>query len=125
MAGGYRQAAAASAGVSKSVFFEWMKEDKEFAERVKRAERDAEQALVAQIRAHATTTWTAGAWLLERRRPDRWGKRDFAKTEVRLSTSTEGLGSLPREQRIELLRELLRKEEDTDEEGGSEPADPH
>lgn len=46
----------------------------------KRTEIEGEDALVGIIREAAVKSWQAGAWLLERRYPDRWGKR--LKTEI-------------------------------------------
>ena len=50
----------------------------EFLQLVRLAEAAGEAANVKVIReaSHDSKQWTAAAWLLERKYPDRWGKRD-------------------------------------------------
>lgn len=88
-AGHTRETAAALAGISRSTFNAWLAAAKEsdanpellaFSDAVKGGELDAEDALLAIIRAAAPKQWQAAAWLLERRHPDRWGRR--VKAEV-------------------------------------------
>jgi hypothetical protein len=50
----------------------------DFLERVKMAEGEAEASLVATIRRAANDTWTAAAWLLERKHAPKWGRRDMS-----------------------------------------------
>jgi hypothetical protein len=52
----------------------------DFLEAIKKAEVEGEAALVGIIRNAAEKTWPPAAWLLERRHPDRWGKK--IKSEV-------------------------------------------
>jgi hypothetical protein len=82
-AGNYRCAAARYAGVEVACFTEWIyrgnKGDEpyaEFAKECKRAEGEAEAALVATVRKASVDTWTAAAWILERKYSQRWGRRD-------------------------------------------------
>lgn len=83
-AGNYLEVAAAHGGVVYSTLNEWMKKGerattgdyREFYESVKRAEADAEMLRIARIsKAGSEGNWTADAWYLERRYPDRWGRR--------------------------------------------------
>lgn len=77
--------AAAAAGISRSTFFAWMDRGKksgasnapyrEFREAVGQARAEAEAVLVGRVsKAAANGSWSAAAWLLERRAPERWGK---------------------------------------------------
>jgi hypothetical protein len=88
-AGHTREGAATLAGISKSTFNGWLASAKEpgadqefllFLDAVKSAEVEAEDALLAIIRSAAPKQWQASAWLLERRYPDRWGRR--VKAEI-------------------------------------------
>lgn len=94
-AGNYRHVAAEAAGVHKATFYRWMKagekeregELRDFCDAVKKAERKAELRIVGVIETAALSTWQAGAWLLERRHPLRWGRID--RTRVKLSGKVE------------------------------------
>lgn len=88
-AGHTRATAAALAGIGESTLYAWLQaanqpdaapEFVDFLDAVKKAEVEGEDALVGIIRAAADKSWQAAAWILERRRPDSWGKR--LKTEV-------------------------------------------
>lgn len=49
----------------------------ELLDALKKAEADAEVTCIARIREAATGgQWQAAAWLLERRHPERWARRD-------------------------------------------------
>lgn len=76
--GHYRKDAANLEGVSFQQFNVWRHDDPEFAEGIKRAEAESISALVERIRSASEDPqrWTAAAWLLERRFPQRWGKRE-------------------------------------------------
>lgn len=87
-AGGSRAAAAAAAGVHPSTVFRWLAEGRdeaspyrEFRERIKGAEAEAEIAMVTVVREAALKgTWQAAAWWLERRRPKLYAlRRDAPK----------------------------------------------
>jgi len=87
-AGNYPEVAARHAGVHPSTYYRWLErggldgdapEDdpyRRFRAEVERALADAEAAEVALIaQAARSGSWQAAAWLLERRHPDRWGRR--------------------------------------------------
>ena len=89
-AGSYKTVAAAYAGVSVSSIYHWLEwgeadleAEKEsiyadFFQAVKKAEADHEvTALLVLDRAASTGkgSWQAAAWKLERKHPDRWGRR--------------------------------------------------
>ena len=79
------EGAASYAGVHYNTFRSWMIKGQthksgqyvEFLEHVKEAEGQAEVKWLAKIEKAATDgQWTAAAWKLERRFPDRWGKQE-------------------------------------------------
>jgi len=72
--GNTRQAAAHACGISLSTLQNWIAEFPEFLDRIKKADADAEIAMVNIIRTKARRSWFAAAWWLERRHPGRWGK---------------------------------------------------
>lgn len=83
-AGNYLEVAAAYAGLSKDTLYRWMKAGarsssgpyREFSDAIQKALADAEVRDVALIaKAAADGEWTAAAWRLERKFPDRWGRR--------------------------------------------------
>jgi transposase len=81
--GNYASVAASAAGISEQTFYSWMergrnKEKKflEFLEAIKKAESDAETYRVGRIVAASAEHWTAAAWWLERKFPDRWGRKE-------------------------------------------------
>jgi uncharacterized protein involved in exopolysaccharide biosynthesis len=65
-------AAAAYAGISRSTYYNWRKDDPVFAEECEQAIAAAEVQLLMEIRSE--TSWQAKAWILERRWKDRWGR---------------------------------------------------
>ena len=88
--GNYASVAAKSVGIDQSTYYDWLakgREDKapyaEFAVAIQKAEAEAEAATVARIQLAeaAPNTWQAAAWWLERRFPDRWGRRDRLEVE--------------------------------------------
>lgn len=82
--GNYLETAAAIGGVTYTTLNNWMRKGEsassgayvEFLEAVKKAEAEAEALRVSRIsKAGKEGNWQADAWYLERRYPDRWGKR--------------------------------------------------
>lgn len=53
------------------------KRDEEFAARMKEAEAKAEESVLSRVFRHMDDQWTACAWMLERRWPERWAKREL------------------------------------------------
>lgn len=81
--GNYLKPAAEAARVSEATFHRWMKAGREaksgiqhdFYEAVKQAESEVELELAARILKAAGEDWRAALALLERRHPERWGRR--------------------------------------------------
>lgn len=104
-AGNYIETTAHLVGVHRDSIYEWLKRGNaeiarvsksnrarirkreeifvEFTDTVKKAQAQAEAMLVAQIGKASEKNWTAAAWRLERKYPDRWGRteRNVAQTQ--------------------------------------------
>lgn len=97
--GNDNKVAAAYAGIGESTFYAWLERGRkerarlaaspnarpraketpfvEFLASIEKAQADAEARNVALIaKAAAEGTWTAAAWWLERKHPDRWGRKE-------------------------------------------------
>ena len=93
-AGNYLSAAARAVGMPWRTVMEWMQRGREtgkepygsFFLAVREAEAKAEVRDVALIRLAARNTWQAAAWYLERKYPDRWGRRDVVKHDGTIET---------------------------------------
>ena len=89
-AGNYIETAAAYAGVNKTTLYDWMKRGgrtgkgiyHEFSNAVARALAQAEMRDVLIIGQAAKDNWQAAAWRLERKFPDRWGRKDRISAQV-------------------------------------------
>lgn len=74
--GAYYVDACNYAGIDEDTFSRWRKRYADFAVRVKEAEGYASTQWLAKIEAAANDgAWQASAWKLERRYPDRYGRR--------------------------------------------------
>lgn len=122
--GNYIETAAAAAGISKQTLYSWLKagareEDPlavEFLDAYKKAEAEAEAANVNMIRTWARKDWKAAAWMLERKNPDKWGRRDRITANVNHSGSVDKHEELTIKQQIqadpatiELISELYSR----------------
>ena len=105
-AGNYAMIAAEYAGICEGTFYGWLKRGREegqgiyfeFLKAVKEAEREAEVRAVAHVQKHMTGNWTAAMTYLERKFPQRWGRRDRAPVEVDpREVLAQLLGSAPEE----------------------------
>jgi transposase len=83
-AGNYAETAAACAGVGRTTFYTWLKRGeneatgkyRDFRDAVKSAESVAEARAVSEVRAAGCESWQASMTWLERKFPERWGRRD-------------------------------------------------
>ena len=82
--GNYRETAIRQAGISKQTFYNWLKRadaghepELAFVDALEKAEAEAEAGLVANVRAASKLPqfWAAGMTLLERKSPEKWGRR--------------------------------------------------
>jgi len=60
-----------------------------FATAVKEAEADAEKGYLSRILKHTNRQWTASAWILERRWPERWAKREAPPSDETVQQTAE------------------------------------
>ena len=89
-AGNYAMVAAEYAGISTTTFYRWLQQGaeaksgiyKDFRDAVKKAESDAEVRAVAIIQKHMEGNWQAAMTYLERKHPNRWGRRDRLRLDV-------------------------------------------
>lgn len=87
-AGNYACVACDLAGIGESTLYRWLRQGEEdaeadeeslfrqFWESYKKASIAAESRAVTTVRQAAQTDWKAAMTYLERRRPERWGRRD-------------------------------------------------
>ena len=78
--------AAQSLGISESTFHRWRRDKEEFSEMIDQAIGVSEARLISEI--SVNEDWRAKAWILERRFPDRWSKREQIDMNV---SKSEGL----------------------------------
>lgn len=144
-AGNYMETAAAYAGINKSTLYDWLKRGErekqrmgknpryrirksekpyvEFSDAVEKALAEAEMRDVLLIGKAAEEQWQAAAWRLERKFPDRWGRRvldvehkgslevkndDIRRIEQQLEKDDESR---------ELLKEFFRRSKEIGEDG--------
>tara|TARA_R100000231_G_scaffold129411_1_gene100763 strand:- start:589 stop:1023 length:435 start_codon:yes stop_codon:yes gene_type:complete len=97
-AGNYIETTAALVGINRDSIYEWLKRGAaeqerlmknprarirkreqifvEFSDTVKKAQAQSEAMLVGLVGKAAEKNWTAAAWRLERKFPDKWGRTE-------------------------------------------------
>ena len=88
--GSYVETASAGAGLSKDTFYAWLKRGKKeskgiyrnFSDAIRKAIARSELRDVNNIFNAGKTSWQASAWRLERKYPDRWGRKDRNETTI-------------------------------------------
>jgi len=88
--GCYIHVAARAAGINPATFWDWIKYGEQqtsgvyhdFYDLVKTAEAACEAESIRIIQNAGLTTWTARAWFLERKYPERWARRERIDTTV-------------------------------------------
>jgi hypothetical protein len=87
--GNYASTASEAVGIGESTHYRWMKQGEEgiepyrgYWEAIKKAEAQAEMSAVKKIRDEGDKNWTANAWYLERKFPERWGRKDKLTQEI-------------------------------------------
>ncbi|GEO26677.1 hypothetical protein AAC03nite_24620 [Alicyclobacillus acidoterrestris] len=90
-AGNYVEVACAASGISTTTFYRWLEQGekaksgiyREFRDAYKQAEAVAEMKRVKTIQDAADLgDWRAALAYLERRYPDRWGRKDRVQADV-------------------------------------------
>ena len=76
--------AIAHAGINPSTFYDWIKRYPIYAQKVKKARVDFKLNNVKKIQnaSKLEKHWAASAWLLERRDPDNFGRKDLQVIQV-------------------------------------------
>ena len=75
--GNYVETVCNYVGLSKETFYRWLKTNPEFSNAIKQALAKAEvEALRKLKKTPDKHAWANIAWFLERRFPDKWGKKD-------------------------------------------------
>lgn len=84
------EAAALLAGVCRSTYYNYRENDPKFAEEADQASRFAEAVCLERIKQAAMDKmdWRAWAWILEKRFPDDYGKRQ--ELQVNTTSSSDG-----------------------------------
>ncbi len=67
--------AARLAGVDETTFYDWKRSKPQFSQALKESEDQGEASNLAVIQKAKNKQWTAAAWLLERRHPDKYSSR--------------------------------------------------
>lgn len=143
-AGNYIETAAAYAGVNKSTLYEWLKRGErekqrvaknpryrirksekpyvEFSNAVEKALAEAEIRDVAIIAKAAEEQWQAAAWRLERKFPDRWGRKVIehkGSLEVKNDESIKRIEKQLEQddESRELLKEFFRRSKEISDNG--------
>lgn len=83
--GNYAVVVCGLVGIGESTYYSWLEKGvkaksgkyREFLESIKRAEAAREAKWIKDI--DGDPSWQSKAWLLERRYPERWGKKDIVK----------------------------------------------
>lgn len=106
--GNTRECAAKLSGIRPRTFYQWMSKGRagqepyaQFVHEVKDAEGEAEAWHIANLKTHAATTWQVSCWWLERRRPNRYGKRDMSWENMKRQereAQTAQIGEIPLEE---------------------------
>lgn len=131
-AGGYIETAAAFAGISKTTLYDWLKRGArekerlqknnrarlrkgeapfvEFSNAIEKALAEAEMRDVVLIGKAAAEQWQAAAWRLERKFPQRWGRRVAIEDAKERDSARNALAE---------LMQRLREEADGDGNAGS------
>jgi len=97
-----------AAGLGLSAFKTWRASDEAFAAAIKKAIAEGEAALVGVVQRATPKHWQAAAWLLERRWPERWARREPPPVEPREEAVKYDLSRLTKEE-LETIVELLKR----------------
>jgi hypothetical protein len=107
-------------GISKQTGYDWLKRGESgeepfltFSDAVKKAQALGEYALVRTIQDATVKHWQAAAWLLERRFPEKWGRRISTleltmqdKEDLATARKNREMSDQERAERLEYLLKL-------------------
>lgn len=133
-AGNYPECAAEAEGIDGATYYRWMQRGesddpaavafREFRESITRARAKAESAMVSVIRTDALENAESARWILERSKPDRWGRRDHVVVENRVREELDqSLAKLQRDLTPDAYAQVIRSLAGVDDAGaGPAPA---
>lgn len=75
------------AGVSRDFFYDWIKDDAEFDDAVKKARLCAKRRALKTIKTAGLSYWQAAAWFLERRYKDEFAQRQNVNHDGNLNVT--------------------------------------
>jgi hypothetical protein len=123
--GVYVKTACQIVGIGTATYYEWMKRGRieessvfsKFLDSIKKAEAEGEGALVLGIR--KDESWQSKAWLLERKYPDRWGRKDKIEHEGGMKIKVD-VGDKIREiykdpKLVEIINDIIKSCEEQEE----------
>lgn len=122
--GNFREVAVRAVRVSYPTFCRWMKckskRYRNFRKAVLEAEQEAEIAMVAVVRSAAYDDAKHAEWWLERKVPDRWGKKETRRQEItgkdggpiESKTQVEHTGKLTLQESVERYQKELAHDAD-------------
>jgi transposase len=92
--GNYISTACQAIGIHKATYYNWLEQGErdtnagidsvfaDFLQHVRKAEAENEQVIVNMVRDAAPKNWIAAMTVLERRHPERWGRRERHQVDV-------------------------------------------
>lgn len=89
-----------AAGVAHSTFRSWKQSNQSLSIALKKAESEFELKHIQNITVHASESWQASAWILERKFPERYAKR-VINVEPKQADSSGVLVKVPEPKLIE------------------------
>lgn len=99
-------------GISRTTFYDWKnrKEKKflDFLDALKEAESTAKAKLIGDLQ--KDRSWQSKAWILERRWPDSWGRKEKlqvdskSEIDVNINSIAEELRKLPKNELLKIAR---------------------
>ena len=110
------KAAALLASISEKTFYNWRDADEVFLKQCEEAVRFAEAVLLERVKQLAMDKmdWRAFAWILEKRFPDDYGKRQELKVES--TTSSDGTAEvLAMLEQVKEMKHSTSSEEEAEE----------
>ncbi len=110
------EAACLLAGIGRTTYYRWLDEDEKWADECKSAVRFAEAVLLERVKQLAMDKmdWRAFAWILEKRFPDDYGKRQELKVES--TTSSDGTAEvLAMLEQVKEMKHSTSSEEEAEE----------
>ena len=110
------EAACLLAGIGRTTYYRWLDEDEKWADECEEAVRFAEAVLLERVKQLAMDKmdWRAFAWILEKRFPDDYGKRQELKVES--TTSSDGTAEvLAMLEQVKEMKHSTSSEEEAEE----------